>query len=140
MVLRRSARFGRSARGKEPPVPPSPSLRRIVAASAATLVLPLALAHTALAAGEPARGAPTGDLIPATIVGLLLAAGAVAFGELHRRGRTGMLTRLAGVAERFSGMPGWVALPSLLAAVALVTACFGFYWDVATHIDDGRDP
>jgi hypothetical protein len=121
-------------------VPPSPSLRRTVAASAATLVLPLALAPTALAAGEPARGAPTGDLIPATIVGLLLAAGGVAFGELHRRGRTGMLTRLAGVAERFSGMPGWVALPSLLAAVALVTACFGFYWDVATHIDDGRDP
>ena len=108
--------------------------------AAALAVLPsLVLSPVALAAGEPARGAPTEDLVPATIVGVLLAVAAVAFGELHRRGRTQLVTSVAGFAERFSGMPGWVALPSLLAAAALVTACFGFYWDVATHIDDGRD-
>jgi hypothetical protein len=99
----------------------------------------LALPSVALAGGEPAGGAPTEDLIPATIVGALLAAGALGFGEAHRRGRTRALSRAAGAVGNFAGLPGWVALPAVTAAISLVTACFGFYWDVATHIDDGRD-
>ena len=107
--------------------------------AAAAIVLPLVASPVALAADEPAGGAPTEDLVPAALAGAALAVAALAFGERHRRARTRLLTRLAGIAERVSGMPGWVALPSLLAAIAMVTACFGFYWDVATHIDNGRD-
>src|SRR5919205_891351 len=92
----------------------TPSLR-VAAVAAGAALLPLALAPAALAAGEPARGAPTQDLVPATVVGVLLAVGAIAFGELHRRGRTGLLTYLAETSERISGFPGWVALPSLVA-------------------------
>ncbi|MDQ3433216.1 MAG: hypothetical protein M3481_00790, partial [Actinomycetota bacterium] len=115
------------------------SVRRAIAGLAAASLGSLLFAPAPLAAGEPAGGAATEDLIPATIAAALLSIGAVAFGEAHRRGRTQALSRLAAFAGRVSGLPGWVALPSLMAAVALVTACFGFYWDVATHIDDGRD-
>ena len=115
------------------------SARSTIAGLASAALGSLLLAPTALAAGEPAGGAATEDLIPATILGALLSIGAVAFGEAHRRGRTQALSRAAAFTGRVSGLAGWVALPTLLAAVALVTACFGFYWDVATHIDDGRD-
>ena len=112
---------------------------RSIAGLASAALGSLLLAPAALAAGEPAGGAATEDLIPATIVGALLSIGAVAFGEAHRRGRTQALSRAAAFTGRVSGLAGWVALPTLLAAIALITACFGFYWDVATHIDDGRD-
>ena len=118
---------------------PTTSPRRAIASLVASSLGSLLCAPAALAAGEPAGGAATEDLIPATIAGALLSLGAVAFGEAHRRGRTQALNRVAALAGRASGLPGWVALPTLMATVALITACFGFYWDVATHIDDGRD-
>jgi len=37
------------------------------------------------------------------------------------------------------GLPGWAALPAAIAGASLLVAVTGFYWDVATHIDDGRD-
>ena len=37
-------------------------------------------------------------------------------------------------------MPPWCALPAAITTGALLVAALGFYWDVATHIDDGRDP
>ena len=36
-------------------------------------------------------------------------------------------------------VPGWSALPVLVTLGSLGIAAFGFFWDVATHIDDGRD-
>ena len=50
-----------------------------------------------------------------------------------------LLTRLAGLAERVMPVPGWSALPVLVTLGSLGIAAFGFFWDVATHIDDGRD-
>ena len=50
-----------------------------------------------------------------------------------------LLSRLAGLAERVMPVPGWSALPVLLTLGSLGIAAFGFFWDVATHIDDGRD-
>ncbi|HYG96993.1 MAG TPA: hypothetical protein VD741_07775, partial [Solirubrobacterales bacterium] len=41
--------------------------------------------------------------------------------------------------ERHSGMPGWVVFPSAVATVSLITAVIGMYWDIALHIDNGRD-
>lgn len=63
-----------------------------------------------------------------------------AFGVAHRRGNTKLLANLGAFGERITGMPPWAAVPSGITAVALLTAVFGFYWDVATHIDNGRDP
>jgi hypothetical protein len=90
-------------------------------------------------AGEPAGGAPVEDLVPAALVAGLLTAAALVLGATHRSGRVPLLTRLAGLAERVMPVPGWAALPVLVTLGSLGIAAFGFFWDVATHIDDGRD-
>src|SRR3954451_6483665 len=94
---------------------------------------------TLLAAGKPAGGAPVQDLIPAALVGGALAAVVLAVGLGHRAGRLTILGRLAKLAERVVPVPGWAALPVLLTLASLGIAAFGFFWDVGTHIDDGRD-
>ena len=88
----------------------------------------------------PAGGAATEDLIPATIVAVisLIALGVVAW--RYRNGGAGWLRKIASFASRVGGMPVWVALPTAIAGVSLLGAVFGFYWDVSTHIDNGRDP
>ena len=91
------------------------------------------------AAGEPAGGAPVQDLVPAALVAGVLTAAALVLGAGHRSGRVTLLSRLAGLAERVMPVPGWSALPVLVTLGSLGIAAFGFFWDVATHIDDGRD-
>ncbi|HEY7875697.1 MAG TPA: hypothetical protein VIG64_11315 [Actinomycetota bacterium] len=85
-------------------------------------------------------GAPIEDLIPATIVALVLVVLLAVFARLHLGGRVRILNWGAGIAERVTGLPGWAALPVGVAAGSLLAAVFGFYWDVASHIDNGRDP
>lgn len=60
---------------------------------------------------------------------------------LLRVGRAkGMLFRLGDGAARATGLPDWVALPVItMLGVAMPFAALGFYWDVAWHIDLGRD-
>jgi hypothetical protein len=41
--------------------------------------------------------------------------------------------------ERATGFPGWAMAGSLSGLMALLIAVIGFYWDVAWHIDYGRD-
>lgn len=41
--------------------------------------------------------------------------------------------------RRVTGFPGWSMAGALTALMALVIAVTGFYWDVAWHIDHGRD-
>src|SRR5579884_1208175 len=49
------------------------------------------------------------------------------------------LSRMAGSLERVSGLPAWCAGGFLVAMWSLVVAVVGFFWDVAWHIDFGRD-
>lgn len=52
----------------------------------------------------------------------------------------GLLGRLGDGLERLSGLPAWVAAPlALVLGGALPLAALGFFWDVAWHIDVGRD-
>src|SRR5437016_6713290 len=88
----------------------------------------------------PARGTPLTDLVPATIVALVVVAGLGAFAVAHRSGRVRFLDRVTERSERWSGLPGWAAQPIVVATVSLLVAVFGFYWDVSWHIDRGRDP
>ena len=57
----------------------------------------------------------------------------------HRAGLISILGWFEGFSERVSGQPAWAALPCGLAIISLISAVFGLYWDVATHIDSGRD-
>ena len=76
----------------------------------------------------------------ATAGGALASTALLGLAMGHRSGRVQVLARMAACAERVSGLPGWAALPSGIAAVALNVALLGMYWDISLHIDNGRDP
>jgi hypothetical protein len=86
-----------------------------------------------------ARGFPPGQVIPATIVALLLTAAVIYGAVRYRQGRFAALDRVADAVATRNGLPPWAALPTVVTTVSLVIAVFGFYWDVAWHIDKGRD-
>jgi hypothetical protein len=91
------------------------------------------------AAAPPAGGAEIGQIVIATTAATIVTAALLFLGLGHRSGRVQVLQRLADHSERTSGMPGWVAFPSAVATVSLLTAVFGMYWDISVHIDNGRD-
>lgn len=76
-------------------------------------------------------------LVPVPIVAVLLGGTAVLAWMGDGRG---LLARVGDGAARLTGLPDWVAVPVLtMLAGALPMAALGFYWDVAWHIDEGRD-
>ncbi|HET9199300.1 MAG TPA: hypothetical protein VFN92_13720 [Solirubrobacterales bacterium] len=99
----------------------------------------LDLAALLAAAAPPAGGAEIGQIVIATTAATIVTAALLFLGLGHRSGRVQILQRLADHSERTSGMPGWVAFPSGVATVSLLTALFGMYWDISVHIDNGRD-
>jgi hypothetical protein len=97
------------------------------------------LASLPSAASEPAGGAALDQVFIAT-GGAAVATGLLLWLILRHRARGDTpLGRMAAISERVSGLPGWAALPSGVAAVSLLTALLGMYWDIALHIDQGRD-
>ena len=92
------------------------------------------------AASPPAAGAEIGQIVIATAAATVVTCALLYLGFGHRSGRTQVLQRLADHSERKTGMPGWVAFPSAVATISLLTALFGMYWDISLHIDNGRDP
>ena len=113
--------------------------RHLAALGLLTIIFAAAGATPAFA-DAPAGGVPTEDLIPAAIVGAFLVGLVAVFGWAHRAGKTTVLTKSAGLLERVTGLPGFAAVPVGLVGGSLLIAVFGFYWDVSTHIDNGRDP
>ena len=92
-----------------------------------------------LAQTQPAGGAAIGEIVIATAGAAVVTAALLYFGLGHRTGRVAVLGNVARWSQRISGIPGWAALPSGIAAGSLVIAVFGMYWDIALHIDVGRD-
>src|SRR5438874_9020007 len=103
-------------------------------------VITHSVATFATSAPPPARGAQLGQVIPASVVAVILLAVVAWLSVRHRRGTFQGLKRASAFAERVSGLPGWASLPTAVATVSLIVAAFGFYWDVSWHIDRGRDP
>jgi len=97
------------------------------------------LLFSTAAATPPAGGAATGEIAIATISATLLTLGLLWLGDGHRRGTVPILGRIAAFSTRVSGQPGWAAFPAALAAGSLLLAVVGMYWDIALHIDVGRD-
>jgi len=48
-------------------------------------------------------------------------------------------TRIGHSLRQLTGMPGWSMAGALTGLTVLGVAAFGLYWDVAWHIDNGRD-
>lgn len=115
-------------------------LGRTAAGMAVVATALFAMAAPAFADDGSARGAPLSDLIPSIAVALAITCAVAVGARAYRRGRFGGLARLAdGCGRRLETAP-WAGLPTVVGAVSLVVAAFGFYWDVSWHIDRGRDP
>jgi len=94
-----------------------------------------------LAAAAPsAGGAAIGQVAGLTLAVSALTAALLWLGLRHRAGHATVLDRASAALARFSGLPGWAALPLALSGASLIVAVVGLYWDVALHIDQGRDP
>jgi hypothetical protein len=87
----------------------------------------------------PAGGAEILEVILVTAGAVVATLALVAVGFAHRSGRTTLLRRLADFAAKDTGIASWAALPSIMAAISLIVAAIGMYWDISLHIDDGRD-
>jgi hypothetical protein len=87
----------------------------------------------------PAGGGETGQIVIGTVGGVILTAAMFGLVLAHRSGRTDLLRRAAALGERQTGLPGWCVVPLTVLSGSLIVAVFGMYWDIATHIDSGRD-
>jgi hypothetical protein len=93
-----------------------------------------------VASAPGAGGAALDQVIGATAAGLLLTAALLVVGMRYRAGRMPLLDLAARPFTWLLRVPAWAALPVALATGSLLLAGTGFYWDVAVHIDRGRDP
>src|SRR5918997_4288151 len=91
------------------------------------------------AAANPAGGAALDQVAIATGGATLAIAGLLWLIARSRAGKARRFDSLVAFSERMSGLPGWAAVPTAVAAGALVTALLGMYWDIALHVDQGRD-
>ncbi len=92
-----------------------------------------------LAQAKPAGGAALDQVAIATGAAGFVTAVLLWLGMGHRSGKVALLGRWARYSERVSGMPAWLAIPSGIIVVSLITALFGMLWDISLHIADGRD-
>ena len=92
-----------------------------------------------LAHGAPAGGAALQEVLIATAIGAFALVAFAVFAWAHRTGRIRWYRGIERFSERVSGSPAWAAIPLAMAGVSLIVAVFGYYWDVSTHIDNGRD-
>ncbi|SEK83380.1 hypothetical protein SAMN04515665_105182 [Blastococcus sp. DSM 46786] len=88
---------------------------------------------------RPAGGAALGEVLLATGIGVALTVALLALVLLHRTRRSTLLTRVGDRLGGATGAPGWVALPTVLTTLSLLTALLGMLWDIALHIGVGRD-
>lgn len=92
-----------------------------------------------IAAAPSAGGAPVGQLVALGAVYFGGTLGVIALVHAHRKGRTRVLERAASVAGWVFRVPGWAALPVVLATIGLTVAMWGGLWDIGYHVDNGRD-
>ncbi|WP_029117973.1 hypothetical protein [Mycobacterium sp. URHB0044] len=98
------------------------------------------MAHSQIvAAASEGGGAALDQVIGMSVVALIITAGLVWIGYLHRMRRITWLNDLAEWTGRKFKRPPWVALPMTLFITTLICALFGFIWDVSLHIGNGRD-
>lgn len=92
-----------------------------------------------LALAEPAGGAPLKDIVIASIVAAIALLVLAGLTRVFRRGGLKWFRALGPFSERVSGFPAWAIIPLAVTSTSVIVAAFGFYWDVSTHIDNGRD-
>lgn len=92
------------------------------------------------AKGPEGGGAAIGEVIGMSAVGLVVGVILIWVGYLHRARKITWLHNLGEATGRRFKRPAWVALPIMLFITTIISALFGFIWDVSLHIGNGRDP
>jgi len=92
-----------------------------------------------LAQGSEGGGAALDQVFGMTAAAAAVSAGLLVIAFLHRTRRITWLGRLADFAGRKINRAGWAALPLAVFLSTILTAFFGFIWDVSLHIGHGRD-
>jgi hypothetical protein len=99
--------------------------------------------HHLLAATAPSTASPNGaPLEQIAIVAVLTTAvtlGVLALVARYRSGRARPLRALGRASESVMGIPAWAGVPAVAGVAFGALALFGVTWDVALHIDEGRD-
>src|SRR5690349_12683844 len=95
---------------------------------------------TYLAQGTEGGGAALNEIIGLSVGGLVVGVALIWVGYLHRMRKITWLHDLGEWAGRKFNRPAWVALPIALFITTIISALFGFIWDVSLHIGKGRDP
>jgi hypothetical protein len=90
-------------------------------------------------AASTAGGAQVDQLVALGVVYLGGTGAVVWLAHAHRAGRTQVLARAGAVAAWALRVPGWAALPVVIATVGLLAAMWGGLWDIGYHVDNGRD-
>jgi hypothetical protein len=88
---------------------------------------------------RPAGGAAIGEVVLASAIGFGLTAVLLGLVFLHRTRRSQILTRVGTRLGKATGVPPWVALPTVLTTLSLLLALLGMLWDISLHIGVGRD-
>ncbi len=93
-----------------------------------------------LAQGTEGGGAALNEVIGLSVASVVVGAALLWIGYQHRMRKITWLHDLGEWAGRKFNRPAWVALPIALFITTIITALFGFIWDVSLHIGKGRDP
>ena len=90
-------------------------------------------------AASTAGGAQVDQLVALGVVYLGGTGAVVWLAHAHRTGRTKVLESAGNAAAFVLRVPGWAALPVVIATVGLLAAMWGGLWDIGYHVDNGRD-
>ena len=90
-------------------------------------------------AASTAGGAQVDQLVALGVVYLGGTGAVVWLAHAHRTGRTKVLETAGNAAAVVLRVPGWAALPVVIATVGLLAAMWGGLWDIGYHVDNGRD-
>ncbi|MDV7352989.1 hypothetical protein R4282_08215 [Rhodococcus oxybenzonivorans] len=89
--------------------------------------------------GGEGGGAAFDQMIAITVATAVITIGLLWIAYLHRARKITWLQSIADAAGRTLDRPAWVALPLFTFVGTILTAFFGFIWDVSLHIGRGRD-
>ena len=89
--------------------------------------------------GGEGGGAAFDQIIGITVATAIITVGLLWIAYLHRTRKITWLQTIADAASRALDRPPWVALPLVTFVGTILTAFFGFIWDVSLHIGRGRD-
>lgn len=96
-------------------------------------------AHTAVLAADAGGGAALDQVLGMTVAAAIVSVALLWIAYRHRTYRSDWLQDWANWLGRIGDRPTWSVIPTLLFVTTILTAFFGFIWDVSLHIGRGRD-